>query len=201
MKKFLFLGFFQVLLLGLFAQNVDFTASNFPDKSKRELKTAIRQKKMGEKTMKSEDYRRALDFLLKANEFNGKNAQLNYEIATCYEQLGQCVTASRYAEKAYELDPKVADDILYYKGYSHQLKYEFGKAMECYRQYIASGKVTPEGKEKATRRMEECSKSQQSFCRVKMNSHSRFILRFLHLLFAGHHRQLPFGRLRSRHHC
>ncbi|MBO4402608.1 MAG: PD40 domain-containing protein, partial [Bacteroidales bacterium] len=48
-------------------------------------------------------------------------------------------------------------DILYYKGYSHQLKYEFGKAMECYRQYIASGKVTPEGKEKATRRMEECS--------------------------------------------
>ena len=87
MRKFLFLLFFQAFVCGLFAQNVEFRQANFPNNTKKEFNRALKNKKMGEKTMKAEDYRRAVDFLLKAYEFNPKNAELNYEISNCYEHL------------------------------------------------------------------------------------------------------------------
>lgn len=162
MKRFLLLGFFQIVLVGLFAQSVEFTAENFPNSTKKELKTAIRQKKMGEKTMKNGDYRRAVDFLLKANEFNPKNAMLNYRIASCYGHLGQNVTAAKYAEKARQLNCKEADErykglSLYYEGYSHQLNYEFGSAIRSYRECMANSSTPREIYDMAASRIQECN--------------------------------------------
>ncbi|MBP5396628.1 MAG: PD40 domain-containing protein [Bacteroidales bacterium] len=111
---------------------------------------------MGEKTMKAEDYRRAVDFLLKAYEFNPKNAELNYEIANCYEHLSQIPEAVRYAEAAYALDSLVAPELVYYKGYAHQMRYEFNEAVKYYQRYLTTPGITREGNVKAQKRIQEC---------------------------------------------
>ena len=156
MRRFLFLLFFQTFVCGLFAQSVEFRQANFPNNTKKEFKRALKNKKMGEKTMKAEDYRVAVNFLLKANEFNPKNAELNYEIANCYEHLNQIPEAVRYAEAAYALDSLVAPDLLYYKGYAHQMRYEFDEAVKYYKRYQVTPGVTREGNDKVSKRLKEC---------------------------------------------
>lgn len=156
MKRFLLFVGSLLIVSSMMAQNVDFSAGNFPDSVKKEFKTALKNKKLGESSLKGGDYRSALTFLLKAYDFNRNNAQLDYEIATCYAQLGQRTLASQYAEEAYALNPSVADDILYYKGLACQQRYEFSEAVNYYNQYLSSSKVSPEGDRKARQRIEEC---------------------------------------------
>ena len=156
MRKFLFLLFFQAFVCGLFAQNVDFVQANFPNKTKSEFKKALKNKKMGEKTMRAEDYRRAVNFLLRANEFNPKNAELNFEIANCYEHLNQIPEAVHYAEIAYTLDSLVAPELVYYKGYAHQMRYEYDDAVKYYKRYLITPGITREGNLKAQQRIKEC---------------------------------------------
>ena len=55
MRKFLFLLFLQAIVCGVFAQSVEFRQANFPNNTKKEFKKALKNKKMGEKTMKAED--------------------------------------------------------------------------------------------------------------------------------------------------
>ena len=156
MRKFFILLFFQAFVGCLFAQSVEFKQANFPNNTKKEFKRALKNKKMGEKTMKAEDYRTAVNFLLKANEFNPKNAELNYEIANCYEHLSQIPEAVRYAEAAYALDSLVAPELVYYKGYAHQMRYEFDDAVKYYQRYLKTPGVTREGNNKAQQRIKEC---------------------------------------------
>ena len=156
MRKFFILLFFQAFVCSLFAQNVEFKQANFPNNTKKEFKRALKNKKMGEKTMKAEDYRTAVNFLLKANAFNPKNAELNYEIANCYEHLSQIPEAVRYAEAAYALDSLVAPELVYYKGYAHQMRYEFDDAVKYYQRYLKTPGVTREGNAKAQQRIKEC---------------------------------------------
>lgn len=156
MRKYLLFLFFQAFVCGLFAQSVEFRQANFPNNTKKEFKRALKNKKMGEKTMKAEDYRTAVNFLLKANAFNPKNAELNYEIANCYEHLSQIPEAVRYAEAAYALDSLVAPELVYYKGYAHQMRYEFDDAVKYYNRYLTTPGVTREGNAKAQQRIKEC---------------------------------------------
>ena len=135
---------------------MEFRQANFPNNTKKEFKKALKNKKMGEKTMKAEDYRIAVNFLLKANDFNPKNATLNYEIANCYEHLSQIPEAVRYAETAYALDSLVAPELIYYKGYAHQMRYEFDDAVKYYNRYLTTPGVTREGNDKAKQRINEC---------------------------------------------
>lgn len=161
MRKFLFLLFFQAIVCGLFAQSVEFRQANFPNNTKKEFKQALKNKKMGEKTMNAGDYRVAVNFLLKANAFNPKNAELNYEIANCYEHLNQIPEAVRYAEAAYALDSLVAPELVYYKGYAHQMRYEFDDAVKYYNRYLTTPGVTREGNAKAKQRIKECKNGKQ----------------------------------------
>ncbi|MBO4282918.1 MAG: PD40 domain-containing protein [Bacteroidales bacterium] len=156
MRKSLFILFFQMILCGLVAQNVEFRQANFPNNTKREFKSAVKNKKMGEKILKAGDYRTAVNFLLKAQQFNPQNAELNYEIASCYEHLSQLSEAVSYAETAYGLDSLVAVDLIYYKGCAHQMRYEFVPAIRYYRRYLSTPGVTREGNLKANQRIKEC---------------------------------------------
>lgn len=156
MRKSLFILFFQMIICGLFAQNVEFRKANFPNSTEKEYKVAVKNKKMGERIMNEGDYRAAVNFLLKAHKFNPKNAELNYKIACCYEQLSQMSEAVSYAETAYALDSLVAADLVYYKGYAHQMRYEFIPAMRYYRRYLTTPGVSREGNLKANQRIKEC---------------------------------------------
>ena len=87
MKKILIVIFCLAFISQSFAQNKDFTKAIFPDNTK-ELKSALSNIKKGNKAFnKNLDYREAVKFYLRANEFNPKNAQLNYKIFLCYYNL------------------------------------------------------------------------------------------------------------------
>lgn len=120
-------------LIKLDAQNVEFSAANFPTKPV-ELAQAQNDLAEGMKLFKEGiiRYKRALPFLEKANEFNPNNAILNYNIGICYMYSSFKNKAKNHFEKAYALDTKVAEDIHYWLGMSYHLSNNWDKARAEY---------------------------------------------------------------------
>ena len=86
MKRIILLTYlFSFFCLENIAQNVEFSAANFPTKPV-ELLQAQNDLSEGMKLFKEGRirYKRALPLLEKANEFNPNNALLNYDIGMCY---------------------------------------------------------------------------------------------------------------------
>jgi outer membrane protein OmpA-like peptidoglycan-associated protein len=127
---------FSFYFTKLNAQNIDFSAANFPTKQ-MELLQAQSDLAEGLKLFKEGKirYKRALPFLEKANEFNPNNAILNYNIATCYMYSSFKNKAKVHFEKAYELDNKVAEDIHYWLGMSNHLSNNWDKARKEYQMH------------------------------------------------------------------
>ena len=134
------LTFIFASLLMLQAQNVEFTKANFSDK--KALKQALKNIKEGDgyfdrgKGM----YLDALNFYIKANTFNPKNALLNYKMGLCYTVLDK-TRSLEYLKNAEDLNPHCASDLYYQLGKAYHQNHEFSLAIEKYKAY--KNKLTP----------------------------------------------------------
>ena len=103
-------------------------------------------------------YKLALEHFLKANEFNPKNADLNYKIGLCYLNSVYKSKALEYFRIAYALEPTVSTDIHFKLGRSQHLRYAFDKAIyeyELFRKTLDNNKDLDKIME-VNRLIEEC---------------------------------------------
>lgn len=130
LQRNLLIFLFFLLTTPLFAQNVEFEKNNFPGK-KEEYKEALRSIRDADKRYDQGTfmYGQALEFYLKANNFNANNAELNYKIGKCYLYSLQKKNAISYFVKAIKLNEKVANDIHFLLGRAYHYNYEFDKAI------------------------------------------------------------------------
>lgn len=165
MKKILLFLSINVIVCGVSAQSVEFTSTNFPN-DKKHLKAAIKNIKNGDDFFYTENatgyaYAQALAFYLKANEFNPKNAMLNYKIAKCYSEIDNMNKAAQYGEIAYHIDKDVNYEVLYFTAYAHHSRLEWDKAIALYQKYNESLTATMEQKLLANRRIAECERGKK----------------------------------------
>lgn len=141
------------------AQNVEFIKKNFPGK-KKELNKALKSIKSGDSyyAIGPALYLQAIDYYLKAQEFNPNNAELNYKIGKCYLATIQKEKAVEFFENALKLDPNVSPDILYLIAQSYHLRLDFDNAIEYYSKFKLD--LTPADQSKYSeilqKRLEEC---------------------------------------------
>ena len=122
MNKNLIFSVLAVLFLvniSVFAQNVEFTSKNFPN-DKVGLKEAQKNLSEGNKLFSKgpRNYAAAIDFFIKANNFNPNNAVLNYRLGKCLFFIDK-QRAIPHLEKAQELKPNMERDILYLTAQSY----------------------------------------------------------------------------------
>jgi tetratricopeptide (TPR) repeat protein len=130
----LFLLCFVALIQG---QNIDFNSKNFSDKAG--LAEALKNMKKGDEYFgykKAWIYPNALEYYLKAQEFNPNNAVLNFKIGICY--LNSCNKAASlgYFLKAKELNPKVDPKINYAIAQAYHYSLKFDEAIATYTEYL-----------------------------------------------------------------
>lgn len=149
------------------AQNVEFEKSNFPDKkdllkeAKKNLEEGKDAFELGKKEydfvlegyveknkyypVSRKDYQRAGDiyfkqaqpFLMKAQEFNPNNAELNYMLGVINFNLNpQSDAASKYLEKAVTLNGKIPLDVTYFLGWALQFQLKWDDAIKYYQVYL-----------------------------------------------------------------
>lgn len=142
MKNILFI---LVLLSGLFAkqiqaQNIEFSKENFSDK--KGLKAALTELEAGDKLflLGKGMYTEALTHFVKANDFNPKNALLNYKMGVCYLPFDK-VKALQHLKIAEDLNPRAAPDLYLQLGTAYHQNHEFDLAIEKYKAYKNS--LTP----------------------------------------------------------
>lgn len=80
-------------------------------------------------------YKKAAKHYLKAQAFNDSNSELNYKLGKCYITALDKKKAFKYFDTAYELNPKVADDIKFMLAESHHIHEDWSKAIEWYEKY------------------------------------------------------------------
>jgi outer membrane protein OmpA-like peptidoglycan-associated protein/tetratricopeptide (TPR) repeat protein/YHS domain-containing protein len=149
---------FALHTLVAFAQNVDFTKSNF-SKIEDGLKEALSNIKKGDDFYRAgpEQYSRALEYYIKANDFNPENALLNYKIGTCYLFSSFKPKAVTYLEKAKTLNPDVDNKIYYYLGRAYHLNMEWNTAIDLFEAYKKRVAGTEEEKLlDADKKIQEC---------------------------------------------
>ena len=173
------------------AQNVEFEKSNFPDKKDllKEAKKSLDEGKdafeLGKKEydfilegfveknkyypVSRKDYQRAGDiyfkqaqpFLMKAQEFNPNNAELNYMLGVINFNLNpQSDAASKYLEKAVSLNGKIPLDVTYFLGWALQFQLKWDDAIKYYQVYLNTLSSDAKGNalaiEDVNKRMGEC---------------------------------------------
>ncbi len=143
-----------------FSQNVDFHKKNFPNQ-KKDLNKALKNIKQGDSyyNMGQAMYLQAIDYYIKAQEFNPNNAELNYKIGKCYLGTIQKEKSVDFFENAIKLNPKVSVDVLFLLARGYQLKLDFDKAIENYNNFkytLTSTEMTQYNKV-IDRRINECN--------------------------------------------
>ena len=130
-----------VLLLGLevcqiSAQNIEFHRYNF-EHNIPGYKEAVKNKITGDLYLRTyfPDHKTALEYYLKAYEFNPNNAILNRRMGICYLHLKQGDYALQFFERSLELAPYQEYYIHYLLGQGYQNSQNWYKAIESYRYY------------------------------------------------------------------
>jgi len=160
MKKILYILSIVLFVSQLSAQNVEFEKKNFKSR-KDAFKIARKNLEQGnehfEMNMRG-DYKMAIDFYLKANQFNPNNAVLNYKIGVCYLKSVSQEKALDFLLKAEKLNPFVAPDIDYMKGRAYHYNLKFDEAIKSYKKYRnkLSPKDLPIHRKKIEKRISEC---------------------------------------------
>lgn len=141
MNRVLFLVFGLMINSLLLAQNIEFSKKNFPN-TKEELNFALKALKHGDDLYSEamfyyehEDFshfKNALPYYQKAQQFNPNNAELNFKIGVCILYTVHNERSLPYFVKAYEIDPKVNDEIHYYLGRASHYNEYWEKAIESY---------------------------------------------------------------------
>lgn len=123
------------LQAGAYAQNVEFTRSAFPDQAAA-LRQSSRNMKTGETLFEQGGARtlESLTYLMKAQEFNPNNANLNYMIGRVLLRTVQYAQAVEFLHRAKNLG--ISDQqINFYIGEAYHLNMNFDKAIEYYSIY------------------------------------------------------------------
>ncbi len=160
MKRLFLLLAINMFILASFAQNVEFTSENFPN-DKSGLKEAINNIKSGNSWFKDDDaisYVSALNFYLEANKFNPNNAELNYKIAKCYYEIGDANNAAKYGAKAYDLNPNINNEVIFFKALNCQYNMEVVQAIDLYEQFYDKPGTTAEEKIETKKHIAECER-------------------------------------------
>jgi outer membrane protein OmpA-like peptidoglycan-associated protein len=91
--------------------------------------------KLGDEMYSFGSKKDALDIFLKAVTNNPKNVRANYMLGKCYLETNQKTNALNYLDKAYKLNPKAEDDILYLLASCYHAIYKFDLALDFYSKY------------------------------------------------------------------
>ncbi|MFP4663946.1 MAG: OmpA family protein [Bacteroidales bacterium] len=145
-------------LSGIMAQeNVKFKRSEFSDQ-KQELRAAKRNIKFGDKARQNRDKpEKAIDYYMKAMEFNPNNAELNYKLGQTHVEALKKAEALQYFEKAVELDEEVREDVWLKVGQTRQLNYKFDEAIKAYSEYLRKNPgISQEEKDLVQKHISEC---------------------------------------------
>ncbi len=107
-------------------------------------------------------YREALPLLVKANNFNPNNSQLNYKIGRCYLVSPVYKEESvPHLEKALKLNPNVAPDIHYHLGRAYHITMNFDKAIAAFEKHKAVASKNPAELEDLIRRIDQCKTAKE----------------------------------------
>jgi len=137
MKKILYIISVIAFVAQVSAQNVEFEKKNFKN-DKDGFKIAEENLKIGEENYILDmrgNYIIALEYFLKANQFNPNNAVLNYKIGVCYVKGTSQEKALEFLQKAEKLNPFVAPDIDLMLGRAYQYNLNFDEAIKSYTKY------------------------------------------------------------------
>ncbi len=140
MKQYIFSILFFFITAVSIAQNVPFDKKRFAS-DKDGFKMAMKNIKAGDELYEMDNYggyMRAIEFYLKANQFNPDNAMLNYKIGTSYLYSTQQEKSLEYFQKAFKLDNHVAGDIHYKLAGALHLNLKFDEAIKEYNNYKRS---------------------------------------------------------------
>lgn len=134
-----------ILLLLVFgseisAQSVPFSKDAFM-LDKEGLKDAKSNIKDGDFQVDLQNYKKALEHYLSANNFNPDNADLNYKIGICYLQTELRFKALDYFLKAFQLDRDIREDVHFMMGRSFHLNGDYNAAINEYKAHIAVASV------------------------------------------------------------
>jgi len=161
MKNYIFSILFIFITISAYSQrNVEFEKKNFPN-DKDGWKAAKENLKDGDELYELDNYggyMRAIEFYLKANQFNPDNAMLNYKIGTSYLYSTQQEKSLEYFQKAIKINSRIAGDIHYKLGGALHLNLKFDEAIKEYNNYkrSLSPKDLAEKRKQITKRIEEC---------------------------------------------
>ncbi|GAB4281741.1 MAG: hypothetical protein Kow0068_06240 [Marinilabiliales bacterium] len=144
------------------AQNVEFKKSNFDDEEG--YKEAVKNLKEGDKYFAKQSvwfYPKAIEYYLKANDFNPNNAKLNFKIGVCYLNTNNKARSLDYFLKAVALDPKVDAKIDYAIAQAYHYNMQWDNAIEYYGNYLIKLHNNPEEIAKINKIIEECRNGKQ----------------------------------------
>lgn len=154
-----------LLLISGFAfgqiQDVPFEKGNFTRDQRDRLREAIQNIKDGNSFYeigRKATYMQALEYYLKANDFNPNNAELNYKIGKCYLYSLEKSRAVYFLDKAYKIKPGISSDIKYLIGQAYHFNQDIDKATLYYTEYLATiRKDDPDNRIKeVTKKLQEC---------------------------------------------
>ena len=138
MKKLITIIFITFHSLLNAQQNVEFKKENFPN-DKSGLKEALKNIKAGDDYYLTADYLKylAIEFYLKAYNFNPNNDLLNFKLGVSYLNSPNKYKSLDFLKKGYQLNPKVDNEITFYLGESYHLNHDFDNAIKYYSLYKA----------------------------------------------------------------
>jgi len=164
-KKILFVvTIMSFAFLAMAQKNTEFSKDNFPNDSKglKEAKKAINNGD-GFYQRGPQSYKLALDFYLKANEFNPNNAELNFKIGTCYLFSYTKSKAVPFLEKARELDANVDPRLNFMLARGYHLTLQWDKAIAEYNAFLKTLNPTElrEINDEIQKRITECKSGKE----------------------------------------
>lgn len=144
----------------LAAQNTEFIRSNFPGKA-GDFRKARKNLKAGDDLYRENlkgSYAEALDYYLKANNFNPKSASLNFRIGVCFLKSYYRNLSLTYLENAAALDPGVSKQLNLFLGEAYQYQGNFREALSCYQKYrsVLDARAGQEEVAMVEKRIKEC---------------------------------------------
>ncbi len=160
MKKIIYILTLVLFTIQLSAQNVEFDKKIFKN-DKDGFKAAMKNLDEGNDLWElgvSGGYKMALEYYIKANDFNPNNANLNYKIGVCYIKSSSQEKSLDYLLKAVKLDPFVAPDINYMLGRAYHYNLKLDEAIKEYTNYKnrLSPKDLAEKRKIIEKRIHEC---------------------------------------------
>ncbi len=174
MIKYIFTTFILCFVFAANAQNVDFKSSNFKD-DKEGLKKATTAIKEGDEFFELANeaiflvknpglnYELALKKYMIAQNFNPKNAELNYKIGVCYLNSPYAEKGISHIYEAVKLDPECDPFLDFYYGRALQLDGKFNEAIKSYDAFTANYKKADNFTKFVSKHKKECKFARGAF--------------------------------------